>query len=219
MTNTLFDTTKFVLMGEIKLASPSLGVLGQQKNIETRALAYEQAGVDIISVVTEPTRFNGSPSFIRRIRKVTSLPILQKDFIVNEKQIYESESLGANMLLLISSLVKTSTLKTFVDLCKKLGIEPVVEIYDEQDLEKAIGTATSYIAVNARNLKTFAVDVDRACGLMEKIPNRYIKLGFSGIHSRVEIQKYRKAGANGVLVGTALMKTKNISDFINKLKI
>jgi len=218
MHNILFSNKELIILGEIKLASPTEGKLGKPEDIEGRALAYEQAGVDIISVITEHTRFSGDTSFVPRIQKVTSMPILQKDFVMDVKQIYESKSLGVDALLLIASIVDTPTLKKFTALCKKLEIEPVVEVNDENDLKKALSTSTSCIAINARDLRTFKVDVDRACQIMEKIPDRYIKLGFSGIHTSVEVKKYRNAGAKGVLVGTALMKTENIDTFVQELR-
>ncbi len=134
------------------------------------------------------------------------------------KQIYESKSLGVDALLLIASIVDTPTLEKFTMLCKKLGIEPVVEVHDEKDLEKAAATSTTCIAVNARNLKTFSIDIERACEMIKKIPPTFIKLGFSGIHSSIEVKKYTQAGAKGVLVGTALMKTENIDTFVQELR-
>lgn len=207
-----------ILIGEIKLASPSEGILGRQEDIETRAVAYEHAGVDVISVVTKNKRFHGSTSFIPRIRKVTSLPILQKDFVVDPHQVYEAKMIGSDALLFIARIVNASSLRKLVALALSLGIEPVVEINNEKDLKKAIDTGTTCIAVNARDLRTFEVDMDRACAVLKKIPDRYIKLGFSGIHTSREVKKYKDAGAHGVLVGTALMKAENINAFVQELR-
>ncbi len=210
---------KIVVIAEIKLASPTISYLGSEKDIIKRALAYEEAGVDAMSVITEKNYFKGSSSFIPRLKKKVGLPILQKDFVIDPYQIYEAKIIGANALLLIAKIVSKETLIKFVSLCQEIGVEPVVEINDEMDLKKALATSTKIIAVNARNLETFVVDVDIACQLIKKVPNQFIKLGFSGIKSSIEIKKYQRAGVNGILVGTSLMKAKNIKKFIKELKI
>ena len=209
---------KMAIIGEIKLASPTVAYLGSENDIVKRAVDYKQAGVDAISIITEKHFFKGRPEFISRIKKKVSLPILQKDFIIDPFQIYEAKMIGANALLLIAKIVNEQTLIKFVSLCQKIGIEPVVEVNDESDLKKALGTSTKIIAVNARNLNTFVVDIDQACQLIKKIPDRFTKLGFSGIKSSIEVKKYQQAGAKGILVGTSLMKTNNIKGFTKKLR-
>lgn len=214
-----FPKDKMTIIAEIKLASPTIRYLGSKKDIIKRAVAYEKAGVDAISVITERRFFKGSPHFISLIKTKVSVPILQKDFVIDPFQIYEAKIIGANAILLIAKLVDKKTLINFVALSQKLGIEPVVEISDETDLKKAAATSTAIIAVNARNLETFIVNIDIACKLIKKIPDRFIKLGFSGIKSSYEVKKYQRAGAKGILVGTSLMKTKNILNFIKEIKI
>ena len=208
---------KMVIIAEIKLASPTAAYLGSENDIVKRAVDYKQAGVDAISIITEKHFFKGSPDFIPRLKAKTDLPILQKDFVIDPYQIYEAKIIGADALLLIAKIINKKTLINFVALCQKIGIEPVVEINDESDLKKALGTSTKIIAINARNLNTFIVDIDQACQLIKKIPDRFIKLGFSGIKSSIEVKKYQQAGAKGVLVGTSLMKAKNIKQFIKNL--
>lgn len=208
---------KMVIIAEIKIASPTVPYFGSEKDIIKRAVNYEAAGADAISVITEKHFFKGNTKFISQIKKDVNLAILQKDFVIDAYQIYESKIIGANALLLIAKIVNQKTLKKFVSLCQEIGLEPVVEISDEADLKKALITSTKIIAVNARNLKTFKVDVDVACLLIKKIPNKFIKLGFSGIKSSDEVKKYQQAGAKGVLVGTSLMKTGNIKSFIKEL--
>lgn len=208
---------ELVVIGEIKLASPTISYFGSDKNIIKRAVTYKNSGINIISIITEKHFFKGNIEFISQIKNKVDLPILQKDFIIDAYQIYESKIIGANALLLIAKIVNQKTLKKFVSLCQEIGLEPVVEISDEVDLKKALITSTKIIAVNARNLKTFKVDVDVACLLIKKISNKFIKLGFSGIKSSGEVIKYQDAGADGVLVGTSLMKTENIKSFIKEL--
>lgn len=205
------------IIAEIKFASPTESHLGSPDRLLERAKQYEVA--DAISVVTEKHFFHGDPAFIAQIKSVTSLPVLQKDFIIDEYQLYEVAKNGADAILLIAKLLSGAQLLLFVKLAQKLGIEPVVEINDELDLEKAKLTTTRIIAVNARDLHSFIVDVDRACKLMKKIPDQFIKLGFSGVNSRTEIKKYKQAGACGVLIGTSLMKTQKIANFMERVRV
>ncbi len=191
---------------------------GSSDEIIKRAIAYKKAGAEAISFITEKHYFKGDISFIPQLKKTVSLPILQKDFVVDEYQIYQAKIAGSDALLLIVRYLDIETLKHFVSLCQKLNIEPVVEINNKEDLAKAIETRTKLIAVNARDLQTFEVNVDRACELLRKIPDRFTKLGFSGIHSSLEVKKYKEAGARGVLVGTELMKAKNIGEFLLSLR-
>lgn len=209
---------KMVIIAEIKLSSPTVPHLGSEKDIVKRAVDYDQAGADAISIITEKHFFKGRPEFISRIKKNINIPILEKDFVIDPYQIYEAKIIGANALLLIAKIVNKKTLIKFVAICQKIGLEPIVEINDEDDFKKALATSTKIIAVNARNLETFVVDVDVACKLIKKVPDRFIKLGFSGIKSSSEVKKYQQTGVKGVLVGTSLMKTKNIKSFIKELK-
>lgn len=208
----------FNIIAEIKLASPSAGELEKSENLPLLAKEYKEGGAGAISVVTEKYFFKGDASFIGDVKKITDLPILQKDFIVDEYQIYEAGLAGADALLLIAKMINLPSLKKFVGVCLKIGIEPVVEINDRKDLEKALKTDTRIIAVNARNLNTFEIDIESACLLLREIPNKYIKLGFSGINSVDEVKKYKNAGAKGVLIGTTLIKSKNRKGILKELK-
>lgn len=206
------------IIAEIKLASPTIVSLGSEGDIMQRAIAYEQAGADAISFITERHYFKGNTTFIPELKTKVTIPILQKDFVIDPYQIYEAKMIRSDAILLIARLVNKDALKDFVAISQDIGIEPVVEINDEGDLEKALDTNTSFIAVNARDLRTFTMDVSQACALLKKIPKKYITLGFSGIQSLAEIIMYRGAGAQGVLVGTSLMKADNIDSFIKSLR-
>lgn len=213
------DDKRIKLIAEIKFASPSNPHLGTPEELLERAKEYEQAGADAISVITEKHYFKGDVSFISEIKKHFSLPILQKDFVIDPHQIYEARQIGADALLLIARLVSANKLKQFIQLCFAQGIEPVVEIANEEDLSKAVVTKTKIIAVNARDLETLDVDVAGACLLIKKIPDRFIKLAFSGIQSEKEVLLYRESGAQGILVGTSLMQTNDIRGFIRSLPL
>lgn len=207
------------LIAEIKLASPAERLLGKAEDLLSRLQAYQNAGADAVSIITESKIFKGSPELIKTAkRSILALPILQKDFVIDNFQIEESHRLGADALLLIAKIVDKDKLRRFVKLCKKVGVEPVVEINKVDELVKAIESGSDIIAVNARDLDTYDVNLDKACGLLKKIPDKFIKLGFSGISSRSEVEKYKNAGANAVLVGTELMKRQNIQEFIKELK-
>ncbi len=206
------------IIAEIKLASPSAGVLGDLEYVEDKVLEYKEAQVDAISIVTEKNFFKGSLDLIKTVKKVVNLPILQKDFIVDSYQIYEAKAYGSNALLLITRILDEETLINFVDICFEIGLDPVVEVNSLEDLEKALKTKTAIIAVNSRDLDTFKVDIDYACKLLRKIPEEYIKLGFSGVNSKIEARLYQDARVDAILIGTKLMKEKNIKTFIEEIR-
>lgn len=207
------------LIAEVKLASPAEGKLGEKVDVLNRLQEYQNAGADAVSIITENKTFRGSLDLLSIVKKSTlGLPILQKDFIIDDFQIEEASKLGADALLLIARIVNATELQRFVKQCKEKGLEPVVEVCSLDDLSNAITCGTEIIAVNARDLDTFEVDVDKACNILKRIPEKFIKLGFSGIHSRAEVAKYKNAGAKAVLVGTKLMKTTDIKSFIKELK-
>jgi len=207
------------LIAEVKFASPTSPELGSSDELLERVKAYEKAGADAISIITEKHFFKGDVSLVTKVKKAVNIPVLQKDFVIDEKQIYEAKEIGSDALLLIARLIDGETLKKFVALCFELGIEPVVEVNSEEDLEKAVKTKTNIIAVNARDLETFVIDVEKVCELIKKIPDKFIKLGFSGINSSKEVTQYKNSGAQGVLIGTSLMKTKNIDSLMKNLLV
>lgn len=206
------------IIAEIKLASPSAGNLSDDSQISDIVEQYDLGGADAISVITEKDFFKGDLKFIEEVKQETKLPVLQKDFVVDDYQIYESRVVGADALLLIAKILEQDALQSFVELCLMIGLEPVVEINDEKDLEKVLLTKTRIIAVNARNLDSFEINMDKACELIKNIPDHFLKLGFSGVNSKEEVDLYSKAGAKGVLIGTKLMKISNKKEFIEILK-
>ncbi len=206
------------IIAEMKLVSPGEGRLGEKKDIIKRAMKYEESGADAISVVVDYKYFGGKLEFIRQIKHTVLLSVLAKDFVVDPYQIYEMKIYGADAVLLIAKIVSFDKLIKLVNLAQKLNIEPVIEVQSEEELENAIKTNTRLIAVNARDLNTFKTDVDRACKLLKLIPEQFTALGFSGVSNRRDIEKYRKAGAKGVLVGTSLMRSNNVKDFLASLR-
>lgn len=219
--STFYDAIKQekkAIIAELKFASPSAGVLGSQDTLLAKAKAYKKANVAAISVITEEHFFYGKREFVLKVKQVTKLPILQKDFVIDIYQIYQAAILGSDALLFIARFVPEKTLQKFVLLAQSLGIEPVVEIVNKEDLDKAMTTTTRIIAVNSRDLNTFKVSVPRASRLLSKIPVKYEKLGFSGISTQKDAASYFSAGANGILIGTTLMKEVNVDAFISSLR-
>lgn len=206
------------IIAEIKLATPTGGVLGRKEDVCSRAVMYEKSGADAISIVVDNKYFGGSLNFIREVKKTVQLPVLMKDFIIDPYQIYEAKTYGADAVLLIAKILKASLLKNLVKLTESLGMVPVVEVNDKDDRKKALKTRALCIAVNSRDLSTFRVDVDRACQLIKSIPSNRVVLGFSGVKGREEVEKYKQAGVKAVLVGTSLMKTNNIKEFLMSLR-
>jgi indole-3-glycerol phosphate synthase len=207
------------LIAEIKHRSPSAGVLAEpDEDSVARAHLYETAGADAVSYVSDAVNFGGHPDMVRHLTDTIGIPVLQKDFVVDNYQIVEAAVNGAHALLLIARILDMRTLAAFVELCYLYGIEPVVEIYDEKDLEKALATNARIFGVNARDLDTFAIDIDGACSLGRSIPEDRIFIGFSGVRDRGDVERFRDAGARAVLVGTTLMRAENIEDTISHLK-
>lgn len=206
------------IIAEIKLRSPSMGKLGEEKEIISRVKSYEKYHADAISIVVDQEYFGGKLEYIKLVKAVVSLPILAKDFIMDPFQIYELKLYGADAVLLIVKIVSSDQLVKFVKLANKLNIEPVVEVQNAQELKDALKTDTRIIVVNARDLSTFKVNVDRACKLIKSIPKEFVSLGFSGVLGRNEVEQYKNAGAKGVLVGTSLMKSKDAEKSIKDLK-
>lgn len=214
----LLKSKNIGIIAEIKLASPTEKSLGSETEILKRAIEYEKAGIEAISFITEKSIFKGNIKFIPQIKSKVKLPVLQKDFVIDPYQIYQAKIAGSDAFLLIAKILTKKKLIEFVKICLEIGLEPVVEINDSGDLKKTLATETRIIAVNARNLDTLQIDIEKAVDLLKKIPGKYLKLGFSGVTSKIEVEKYRSAGVKGVLVGTNLMKTKNIKEFLKGLR-
>lgn len=210
------------LIAEIKLASPTAGVLGREEDVVARSVIYEIEGADAISVVTDGKYFGGNMDLVRKIKKAVLLPVLMKDFIIDPYQVYEAKIFGADALLFIAKILTKRQLKKLVALAKDLGIEPVIEVQNTEELRSVLALSdcerVECVAVNARNLTDFKVNIDEACKLMRLIPKDKFAFGFSGVKGRGEAEKYKQAGAKAILVGTALMRTENIKDLIKNIK-
>lgn len=208
------------LIAEIKMKSPSAGLLGEESQISEKVKQYEAAGADAISVVTDEAFFGGSLALFDAIKSHVHIPVFRKDFIIDEYQLYESALHNADAVLLIARILSSDQLDQYVELSYKLGMEPVVEVYDKEDMVKVAHCEAQAIAVNARDLQTFTIDIEQACALGKQIvtDERKIFIGFSGVSTRAEVELYKKAGAQAILVGTELMKSDEPAEIIRTLK-
>ena len=198
----------FILFTECKKASPSKGIISNDYPYLEIAKAYEKAGTDVISCLTEPNYFLGSDEHFKEIRKNVNCLMLRKDFIFSSYQIFESKVMGADVILLICAILTEEELKAYLCLTENLGMCALVEAHDEDEINKAIRCGAKVIGVNNRNLKDFSVDFTNALNLRKKYPNIYM-ISESGVKTPKDINILKKAGLNGALVGEALMKAPN----------
>lgn len=207
------------LIAEIKFASPSRGKIykgkaGVQAAVKIAKL-YEKAGTSAISVVTDEKYFQGCFEYLRAVENTVLLPVLCKDFIVFEYQIFKAREYGADAILLIAALLSAEQIEKFLEIVRDLGMEALVEIHNEEDLKKVLKTSAKIIGINNRNLKNFAVDFETTNRLMKKIPKDKLIVAESGIEGREDLNKLDER-VNAVLIGTALMSAKNISKKIHE---
>ena len=195
------------VIAEIKRASPSLGAIKEDVDIIQVARAYEKGGAPAISVLTEAHFFKGDLSYLHLIKEKVSLPLLQKDFILDPFQIYEGRVSGADAILLIAALLGREELSDFADLAMSLHMTPLVEIHNEEDLEKTSFLHLPLIGINNRDLRTFQVDLRTTFRLRRGIPGRTKVISESGIKSLEDVRLLRKAGVDGILVGEILMRS------------
>lgn len=191
---------------EVKKASPSKGVIDPQFDYLGIAGQYEEAGADCISVLTEPKWFLGSDDIFRAIRLTVDVPMLRKDFTVDEYQIYEAKVMGADAVLLICALLDTNTLREFLAICDRLGLSALVETHDEAEMQSASQAGARLIGVNNRNLKDFSVDLGNAARLRAGAPEGTIFVAESGVSCPEDAARLRQAGADAILVGEYLMR-------------
>ena len=206
------------LICEIKKASPSKGVIDPEFNYLKIAKEYEKGKADAISCLTEPKWFLGSDEIFKDIRKKVSLPMLRKDFVVDEYQIYQAKLLGANCILLIVSLLNKETLEKYINLAASLGLSALVETHDEEEIKTALSAGAKILGVNNRNLKDFSVDLNNAKRLRELIPENVIYVAESGIASLSDAKMLKEAGADALLIGEFLMRSDDKALLIKKIK-
>ncbi len=206
------------LIAEIKKRSPShKKAFFKRLNASALAEVYLKAGARAISVLTDKKFFGGSISHISEVRSSVNIPVLRKDFIIDEYQVYESRYFGADAILLIARILTKEKIKSFIHLAKRVGMDSIVEVHDENDLEKAIVSNAKIIGINNRNLDTFGVDIGNTFRLVSKIPREILKISESGIKDNKDILKLSKIGVNAVLIGEAFLGAKDIDLAIREI--
>ena len=199
------------LIAEIKFASPSVGVIREKMDPCIICRIYEEAGAAAVSLLTDNRFFGGNLDDLPRLKKAISLPILRKDFIIDEIQVRESLSYGADAVLLIARILSKEQLKELIVLCKELGLTPLTEVHDCHDLEKAVDCGAEIIGINNRNLETFEVNLHSTLDLVPLVPKKCIIISESGIFDKEDIQLLRRSGIQAVLVGTSIMESKDMA--------
>ena len=205
------------LIAEIKRSSPSKGDLSAIENPVSLARDYQSGGADLISVLTEERRFKGNIADLIAVRSAVDLPVLRKDFIVTEFQVYESRVLGADLMLLIVAGLSKSQLVDFYQLATELGMDVLVEVHDLAEAEIALDIGSKIIGVNCRNLKTLEVNDKNFELILPQLPASVLKVAESGISTREQVLSVQELGAKAVLVGETLVKTGNPVHTIKEL--
>lgn len=203
----LLRKDKSGIIAEFKRKSPSKGNINVYADPEEVSIAYMQAGASALSVLTDTKFFGGSEEDLKTVRKFNFCPVLRKDFIIDEYQIYEAKSFGADAILLIASILSKDELVDFETLAYSLGLEVLFEVHDENDLKKLDLEKEKIIGVNNRDLTTFKTDVETSEKMSTMIPDKHIKVSESGISCPETIIKLRNFGYNGFLIGESFMKT------------
>ena len=203
---------------EVKKASPSKGIIDPVFDYKKAALDYEAAGADGISCLTEPKWFLGSDDIFRQIRAEVETPMLRKDFVVDEYQLYQARLMGADCILLICALLDTRTISRYLEICDELGLAVLTEAHDEEEIRSAAAAGARMIGVNNRNLKDFSVNLGNAARLREHIPAGCLYVAESGVKTPEDAAALRAAGADAVLVGEALMRTEDKKGLISRMR-
>lgn len=203
---------------EIKKASPSKGIIDKEFDYLKIAEDYENAGADCISCLTEPRWFLGTDEIFKAVRNKVSIPMLRKDFTVDEYQIYEAKCMGADAVLLICAILTPEQIKRYLEICDRLGIDALVEAHNEEEINSALTAGAEIIGVNNRNLKNFTMNLDNAVSLRDCVPKDKIFVAESGIKTPDDIKVLRESGVSAVLVGETLMRADDKNTALKMLK-
>lgn len=194
------------IIAEIKKASPSAGLISKDFDPVSKAKEYELFGASALSILTEEDYFQGDVQYLIDVKNASNLPILRKDFIIDEYQIYESKLIGADCILLIASILNDEELKIFSQIADKLCLDYIIEVHDKDELLRVKNFSKAIIGVNNRNLKTFEVDIENAIRLRKEFKEDNIFVSESGIKSQKDIDKLKEHNINVFLIGESLMK-------------
>ena len=194
------------IIAEIKKASPSAGIISDNFDPVLKSKEYESFGASALSILTEEDYFLGNIQYLKDVKATTSLPILRKDFIVDDYQIYESKLIGADCILLIASILNDEELKNFSEIAERLKLDYIIEVHDEEELQRVQHFSNAIIGVNNRNLKTFDVDINNSVELKKIFEGENVFIAESGIKSKKDIEYLQQHNINVFLIGESLMK-------------
>ena len=210
-------SSEMSVIAEVKRSSPSKGALASIGDPAGLAATYEEAGAQVVSVLTEQRRFGGSLADLDAVRKAIVLPILRKDFMIDEYQFYEARAHGADVVLLIVAALSKNQLEDYFHLSSELGMRSLIEVHTNDELERALDISPEIIGVNSRNLKTLEVDARAFAELIPQIPSSIARVAESGISTREDVVFAQECGATAILVGEALVRSESPSVAINQL--
>ena len=205
------------LIAEVKRASPSKGMLCPSLDAPALARQYERAGAAAVSVLTEPRYFLGSLDDLTEVRAAVDVPLLRKDFTLDPYQVYEARACGADAILLIAAMLSQDQLAHLLDVTHGLGMAALVEIHDEEELERAAAAGPGVIGINNRNLVNFTVDLETTLRLRRLVPGGTALVSESGIHTRTDVQRLARAGVDAILVGEALVTSADPAASVREL--
>lgn len=209
---------KLGLIAEVKKASPSKGLIREDFQPIELAQSYERAGADCLSVLTDETYFQGSGQYLSQIREQVSIPLLRKDFMISELQIYEARLLGADAILLIAAILSDEQIQSFITLAKELTLDVLLEVHDEAELDRALAIdGATLIGINNRNLHTFETSLSHTEALSAKVPEGVTLISESGIQTKEDIEYLAAHGADGVLIGETFMRQPDVGEAIYQL--
>ena len=215
----LKGSKKMTVIGEVKKASPSKGVLCHHFEPVKIAYEYYKSGIEAISVLTESEFFMGSDAYLVAVRENVPVPILRKDFIIDSFQIYQARVLGASAILLIAAILTDEQLVKFQIIANILGMDCLVETHDEREVERALKAEAKIIGINNRDLKTFETDIDTTARLMKHLPKEVLVVSESGIKTHQQMQYLEQLGVNAVLIGETLVRQQdNIEQNVKELR-
>ncbi len=211
------DSDGLSLIAEIKRASPSAGVIREDFKPPEIAKAYERAGARALSVLTDARYFQGSLDDLKAARKACSLPVLRKDFMIDEAQLYEARAAGADAVLLIARLLGEDDLARLVQVSKELGMATLVEVHERCELAKTLASGTGIVGVNNRDLATFKTDIENTMKLADEIPDEMTLVSESGIRTREDLRRLGSAGVDAVLIGEAFMRAPDVEAAVKEM--
>jgi len=206
------------IIAEVKKASPSKGIIAEDFDYLAIAKEYEDAGASAISVLTEPYFFFGSDDYLKEIAETVNIPVLRKDFVVDEYMIWEAKALGASAVLLIVSILDIVQLKKYLDLAHELGLSAIVEAHDGDEIMRALTVGAEIIGVNNRNLADFTVDIENSINLRRCVSGDVIFISESGIKTKEDVARLKENDVDAVLIGETLMKCDDKKEMISEFK-